>query len=129
MNERFSGESRNDEDRDAIAREFHTVAVSKHSDRDRDRGDGRTSMDGILDDVGEDNVSRSSLSFRSTRSIESFCFQEKNVVENISLKLRPTLPKKQLEIPRFSPSAAWRLLSTLETPGPSMSTASEEMPV
>ncbi|XP_076762438.1 uncharacterized protein LOC143430245 [Xylocopa sonorina] len=54
---------------------------------------------------------------------------EKTVVENISLKLRPTLPKKQLEIPRFSPSAAWRLLSALETPGPSMSTASEELPV
>ncbi|XP_076547238.1 uncharacterized protein LOC143305915 isoform X1 [Osmia lignaria lignaria] len=54
---------------------------------------------------------------------------ERNVVENISLKLRPTLPKKQLEIPRFSPSAAWRLLSALEAPGPSMSTASEELPV
>ncbi|XP_063990988.1 uncharacterized protein LOC135169693 isoform X3 [Diachasmimorpha longicaudata] len=49
--------------------------------------------------------------------------------EDIALKLRPTLPKKQLEIPRFSPSAAWRLLSALETPGPTMSTASEEMPV
>ncbi|XP_043792594.1 uncharacterized protein LOC122714895 isoform X2 [Apis laboriosa] len=110
MNERFPDEFRNDEDRDAIAtREFHAVGVFKHSDRDRDRGDGRTSMDEILDDADEDN--------------------EKNVVENISLKLRPTLPKKQLEIPRFSPSAAWRLLSTLETPGPSMSTASEEMPV
>ncbi|XP_047353073.1 uncharacterized protein LOC124950438 isoform X1 [Vespa velutina] len=49
--------------------------------------------------------------------------------EDISLKLRPTLPKKQLEIPRFSPSAAWRLLSALEAPGPTMSTASEEIPV
>ncbi|XP_044001060.1 putative uncharacterized protein DDB_G0282133 isoform X1 [Aphidius gifuensis] len=49
--------------------------------------------------------------------------------EDIALKLRPTLPKKQLEIPRFSPSAAWRLLSALETPGPTMSTASEELPV
>ncbi|XP_063221637.1 serine/arginine repetitive matrix protein 1-like [Bacillus rossius redtenbacheri] len=29
----------------------------------------------------------------------------------IALQLRPTLPKKQLEIPRFSPTAAWRLLS------------------
>ncbi|KAG9433670.1 hypothetical protein HZU67_04221 [Apis mellifera carnica] len=58
MNERFPGESRNDEDhRDAIAtREFHTVGVSKHPDRDRDRGDGRTSVDGILDDLDEDNV-------------------------------------------------------------------------
>lgn len=30
---------------------------------------------------------------------------------DISLQLRPILPKKQLEIPRFSPSAAWKLLS------------------
>lgn len=56
-------------------------------------------------------------------------FQMKIQNEDIALKLRPTLPKKQLEIPRFSPSAAWRLLSALETPGPTMSTASEEMPV
>lgn len=34
----------------------------------------------------------------------------------ISLKLRPTLPRKQLDIPRFSPTAAWRLLSALESP-------------
>ncbi|KAL0112420.1 hypothetical protein PUN28_012037 [Cardiocondyla obscurior] len=53
----------------------------------------------------------------------------KSGIEDISLKLRPTLPKKQLEIPRFSPSAAWRLLSALEAPGPTMSTASEEIPV
>ncbi|XP_012057226.1 PREDICTED: uncharacterized protein LOC105620335 [Atta cephalotes] len=53
----------------------------------------------------------------------------KSGTEDISLKLRPTLPKKQLEIPRFSPSAAWRLLSALEAPGPTMSTASEEIPV
>lgn len=33
----------------------------------------------------------------------------------IALKLRPILPKKQLEIPRFSPSAAWKLLSNIET--------------
>ncbi|XP_074109384.1 uncharacterized protein LOC141534133 isoform X1 [Cotesia typhae] len=52
-----------------------------------------------------------------------------NQGEDIALKLRPTLPKKQLEIPRFSPSAAWRLLSAQETPGPNMSTASEEIPV
>ncbi|XP_043277534.1 uncharacterized protein [Venturia canescens] len=55
--------------------------------------------------------------------------KNQNGVEDIALKLRPTLPKKQLEIPRFSPSAAWRLLSALETPGPTMSTASEEVPV
>uniref|UniRef100_A0A1B6BXV3 Uncharacterized protein n=1 Tax=Clastoptera arizonana TaxID=38151 RepID=A0A1B6BXV3_9HEMI len=37
----------------------------------------------------------------------------------ISLQLRPMLPRKQLDIPRFSPSTAWRLLSTLESPPPS----------
>ncbi|XP_076166891.1 uncharacterized protein LOC143146446 isoform X2 [Ptiloglossa arizonensis] len=74
----------------------------------RDGEDGRSSAD-TADDT-DDNSGR-------------------NVVEDISLKLRPTLPKKQLEIPRFSPSAAWRLLSALEAPGPSMSTASEEIPV
>ncbi|XP_054010312.1 uncharacterized protein LOC128893428 isoform X2 [Hylaeus anthracinus] len=74
----------------------------------QDRDDGRSSVE-TADDT-DDNSGR-------------------NVVEDISLKLRPTLPKKQLEIPRFSPSAAWRLLSALEAPGPSMSTASEEIPV
>lgn len=29
----------------------------------------------------------------------------------INLQLRPTLPRKQFEIPRFSPAAAWRLLA------------------
>ncbi|XP_046602250.1 uncharacterized protein LOC107218590 isoform X1 [Neodiprion lecontei] len=58
-------------------------------------------------------------------------FQDKilHTGEDIALKLRPTLPKKQLEIPRFSPSAAWRLLSALDAPYPTMSTASEEGPV
>ncbi|KAG8312552.1 hypothetical protein J6590_020474 [Homalodisca vitripennis] len=37
----------------------------------------------------------------------------------ISLQLRPILPRKQLDIPRFSPTAAWRLLSALESPPPS----------
>ncbi|XP_062538595.1 uncharacterized protein LOC134206871 [Armigeres subalbatus] len=32
--------------------------------------------------------------------------------QEISLKLRPTLPRKHFEIPRFSPAAAWRLLTT-----------------
>lgn len=36
-------------------------------------------------------------------------------LRGISLQLRPTLPKKQFEIPRFSPAAAWRLLTTAET--------------
>ena len=40
---------------------------------------------------------------------------ETESLEGISLQLRPTLPKKQFEIPRFSPAAAWRLLTTAET--------------
>lgn len=39
--------------------------------------------------------------------------EEKNP-HGIALQLRPTLPKKQLEIPRFSPAAAWRQLASLE---------------
>lgn len=46
----------------------------------------------------------------------------------IALNLRPILPKKQLEIPRFSPAAAWRLLSALES-NPAPSTVSDEGPV
>lgn len=37
---------------------------------------------------------------------------------DISLQLRPTLPRKQFDIPRFSPTAAWRLLTALESPTP-----------
>lgn len=37
---------------------------------------------------------------------------DEEILEGISLQLRPTLPKKQFEIPRFSPAAAWRLLSS-----------------
>lgn len=32
--------------------------------------------------------------------------------QEILMRLRPVLPRKQFEIPRFSPAAAWRLLST-----------------
>lgn len=42
-------------------------------------------------------------------------FDDTESLEGISLQLRPTLPKKQFEIPRFSPAAAWRLLTTAET--------------
>ncbi|CAD1474895.1 unnamed protein product, partial [Heterotrigona itama] len=103
MNE-DSIESRNHQDQDAGGK-----LESEAKLPNRDRGDGGASFIADATDDTDDN--------------------ERSVVENISLKLRPTLPKKQLEIPRFSPSAAWRLLSTLETPGPSMSTASEEVPV
>lgn len=48
----------------------------------------------------------------------------------IDLKLRPILPKKPLEIPRFSPAAAWRLLSTMNFSEQSANTlASDDCPV
>ncbi|XP_049827555.1 serine/arginine repetitive matrix protein 1-like isoform X5 [Schistocerca gregaria] len=48
----------------------------------------------------------------------------------IALQLRPTLPKKQPEVPRFSPTAAWRLLSALEHPAsPATSTAGDDASV
>lgn len=46
----------------------------------------------------------------------------------IALHLRPILPKKQLEIPRFSPAAAWRLLTAFDS-NPPPSTVSDEGPV
>uniref|UniRef100_A0A336KSL0 CSON014868 protein n=1 Tax=Culicoides sonorensis TaxID=179676 RepID=A0A336KSL0_CULSO len=36
------------------------------------------------------------------------------LLQDINLQLRPTLPRKQFEIPRFSPAAAWRLLAAEE---------------
>lgn len=47
----------------------------------------------------------------------------------IALQLRPILPKKQLEIPRFSPAAAWRLLSSVESNTAGSTVASEDGPV
>lgn len=47
----------------------------------------------------------------------------------IALQLRPILPKKQLEIPRFSPAAAWRLLSSVESNTADSTVASEDGPV
>ncbi|KAL0279613.1 UNVERIFIED_CONTAM: hypothetical protein PYX00_001130 [Menopon gallinae] len=49
---------------------------------------------------------------------------DEDVDGGIALQLRPTLPKKQLEIPRFSPTAAWRLLSSIETYHPTAASPS-----
>ncbi|KAF5286513.1 hypothetical protein FQA39_LY16289 [Lamprigera yunnana] len=47
----------------------------------------------------------------------------------ITLQLRPILPKKQLEIPRFSPAAAWRQLSAVESNLAPSTIASEDSPI
>lgn len=48
---------------------------------------------------------------------------------DISMKLRPTLPKKQLDIPRFSPASAWRLLSAIDLHSTNTFQEHEEGPV
>lgn len=35
--------------------------------------------------------------------------------DGIALQLRPILPKKQFDIPRFSPASAWKMLSAIES--------------
>jgi hypothetical protein len=50
------------------------------------------------------------------------------VRNGIDLQLRPILPKKQLEIPRFSPAAAWRLLSTVDINPAASTIASDDIP-
>lgn len=47
----------------------------------------------------------------------------------IALQLRPILPKKQLEIPRFSPAAAWKLLSSMENNATASTVPSDDGPV
>uniref|UniRef100_A0A1Y1LW62 Uncharacterized protein n=2 Tax=Photinus pyralis TaxID=7054 RepID=A0A1Y1LW62_PHOPY len=47
----------------------------------------------------------------------------------IALQLRPILPKKQLEIPRFSPAAAWKQLSAVESNFTPSTAASEDLPI
>lgn len=54
---------------------------------------------------------------------------ERTDTNGIDLRLRPILPKKQLEIPRFSPAAAWRMLSSIESNTATSTVASDEGPV
>lgn len=70
------------------------------------------------------NSSESDIS--SEAEIDENQFKSRN---GINLQLRPILPKKQLEIPRFSPAAAWRLLSSVDSHPASSTIASDETPV
>lgn len=70
------------------------------------------------------NSSESDIS--SEIEVDENQFRSKN---GINLQLRPILPKKQLEIPRFSPAAAWRLLSSVDSHAASSTIASDETPM
>lgn len=55
---------------------------------------------------------------------------ESNVSSNgIALQLRPILPKKQFEIPRFSPATAWKLLSAVESNHAPSTAPSDDVPM
>uniref|UniRef100_A0A182QRL1 Uncharacterized protein n=1 Tax=Anopheles farauti TaxID=69004 RepID=A0A182QRL1_9DIPT len=106
-------------------------------DSESDRDDGRTLQDGqeSVEEIGHtqmeliDQFAASLLNSSLFRSSESVASSEADLRtggmassiwdevdgpghQEIALKLRPTLPRKQFDIPRFSPAAAWRLLTT-----------------
>ncbi|XP_050079285.1 uncharacterized protein LOC126567092 [Anopheles maculipalpis] len=58
-----------------------------------------------------DSVASSQADIR-TGPVRSWDESDSPGHQEIALKLRPTLPRKQFDIPRFSPAAAWRLLMT-----------------
>lgn len=43
--------------------------------------------------------------------IDNLSYDDENNLTQIQAHIRPTLPRRQLEIPRFSPAAAWRTLN------------------
>uniref|UniRef100_A0A182KE37 Uncharacterized protein n=1 Tax=Anopheles christyi TaxID=43041 RepID=A0A182KE37_9DIPT len=59
-----------------------------------------------------DSVASSEADIRTTGVGSSWDETDGPGQQEIALKLRPTLPRKQFDIPRFSPAAAWRLLTT-----------------
>lgn len=65
------------------------------------------------------NSSASDLS----SEVELECTLKRN---GITLQLRPILPKKQLEIPRFSPTAAWSMLSFFDSNTATNTVASDD---
>lgn len=71
------------------------------------------------------------ISNSSESDISSDIDSDENQITKIGidLQLRPILPKKQLEIPRFSPAVAWRLLSSMEINDAVATTASDDVPV
>lgn len=71
------------------------------------------------------------ISNSSESDISSDIDSDENQISkiDIDLQLRPILPKKQLEIPRFSSAVAWRLLSSMEINDTVATTASDDVPV
>ncbi|CAL4121898.1 unnamed protein product [Meganyctiphanes norvegica] len=73
----------------------------------------RNKLNRTINEDGASGSSRPDGGYHSRQNSGSFHLdteQEDNENE-LSMNLRPTLPRRQLEIPRFSPNAAWRSLS------------------
>ncbi|XP_035894706.1 uncharacterized protein LOC118504399 [Anopheles stephensi] len=118
-------------------RRFSTTkrtAPAAAESRTEDSGSERQDIDGqSVEEIGHtqmeliDQFAASLLNSSRFRSSDSVASSEADVrtgpvsswdepdgpgQQEIALKLRPTLPRKQFDIPRFSPAAAWRLLTT-----------------
>lgn len=74
----------------------------------------RDSSESAVSSFAEDALSPVLYASNNSHNIDNarLAYEDAESLEGISLQLRPTLPKKQFEIPRFSPAAAWRLLTT-----------------
>lgn len=74
----------------------------------------RDSSESAVSSFAEDALSPVLYATNNSHNIDNarLAYEDAESLEGISLQLRPTLPKKQFEIPRFSPAAAWRLLTT-----------------
>nr|XP_040231326.2 uncharacterized protein LOC120954984 [Anopheles coluzzii] len=104
---------------------------ARPSQQPQESRDGRESAEEEEEHIGHtqmeliDQFAASLLNSSRFRSSDSVASSEADVrttaagstwdeadAQEIALKLRPTLPRKQFDIPRFSPAAAWRLLTT-----------------
>lgn len=106
-----------DEKVELTAIESFAESIFAMKDKQQQLQPQRDSSESAVSSFVEDPASNALLypSSNSHNHPSARCFDDTESLEGISLQLRPTLPKKQFEIPRFSPAAAWRLLTTAET--------------
>ena len=74
---------------------------------------GKRKHNFVRDDLFASPVRRDDGGYHSRQNSGSFHLENENPSDedrSITVNLRPILPKRQREIPRFSPNAAWRFL-------------------
>ncbi|KAG6445971.1 hypothetical protein O3G_MSEX004174 [Manduca sexta] len=90
-------------------RDFHLIEqklLSYHNEDDE--------IDKFKSQLKEEKKIIKNLSSESALSSEGSEGEGSDGSLGIAVRLRPTLPKKQLSMPRFSPAAAWRQLASLD---------------